>query len=167
MDRLTYSLDHPESHFHLRMWGSSVIQQRIERKEYLMAWRNLPCTCRTQVIGLNIFYSWQNMTKDWAEQKSYDTGDYYMLVATVQHQVIIHCANKATSHQITTMQVTSKNVLFSGHNHLLTTGTDDLHFNYHIILHRETKHSSAHTQLQNIHVEQLNNNEWNEPENSD
>ena len=22
-------------------------------------------------VGLNIFYSWQNMTKDWAEQKSY------------------------------------------------------------------------------------------------
>ena len=22
-------------------------------------------------LGLNIFYSWQNMTKDWAEQKSY------------------------------------------------------------------------------------------------
>ena len=24
-----------------------------------------------KAIGLNIFYSWQNMTKDWAEQKSY------------------------------------------------------------------------------------------------
>ena len=23
------------------------------------------------LVGLNIFYSWQNMTKDWAEQKSY------------------------------------------------------------------------------------------------
>ena len=33
---------------------------------------------------------------------------------------------KATIHQVTTMLATSKNVLFLGHNHLLTTGTDDL-----------------------------------------
>ena len=32
---------------------------------------------------------------------------------------------KATVHQVTTMLATSKNVLFPGHNHLLTTGTDD------------------------------------------
>ena len=34
-------------------------------------------------------------------------------------------AQKATIHQVTTMLSTSKNVLFPGHNHLLTTGTDD------------------------------------------
>ena len=33
---------------------------------------------------------------------------------------------KATSHQVTTMLATSTNVLFPGHNHLLTTYTDDL-----------------------------------------
>ena len=32
---------------------------------------------------------------------------------------------KATIHQVTTMLATSKNVLFSGHNHLLTTSADD------------------------------------------
>ena len=32
---------------------------------------------------------------------------------------------KATIHQLTTMLATSKNVLFPGHNHLLTTGADD------------------------------------------
>ena len=32
---------------------------------------------------------------------------------------------KATIHQLTTMLATSKNVLFPGHNHLLTTSTDD------------------------------------------
>ena len=32
---------------------------------------------------------------------------------------------KATIHQVTTMLATSKNVLFPGHNHLLTIGTDD------------------------------------------
>ena len=34
-------------------------------------------------------------------------------------------AQKATIHQVTTMRTTSKNVLFPGHNNLLTTGTDD------------------------------------------
>ena len=33
--------------------------------------------------------------------------------------------NKAIVHQVTTMLTTSENALFSGHNHLLTTGTDD------------------------------------------
>ena len=33
---------------------------------------------------------------------------------------------KATIHQVTTMLATSKNVLFPGHNHLLTTGGNDL-----------------------------------------
>ena len=32
---------------------------------------------------------------------------------------------KATIHQVTTMLATYKNVLFPGHNHLITTGTDD------------------------------------------
>ena len=30
-----------------------------------------------------------------------------------------------TIHQLTTMLATSKNALFPGHNHLLTTGADD------------------------------------------
>ena len=33
---------------------------------------------------------------------------------------------KATIHQLTAMLSTSKNVLLPGHNHLLTTGADDL-----------------------------------------
>ena len=32
---------------------------------------------------------------------------------------------KATIHLVTTVQATSKNVLFPGHNHLLTTGADN------------------------------------------
>ena len=36
-----------------------------------------------------------------------------------------HCAKKATIHRVTTMLATSVNVLFAGHNHLLTTSTDD------------------------------------------
>ena len=34
-------------------------------------------------------------------------------------------AQKATIHQVTTLLAISKNVLFPGHNHLLTTSTDD------------------------------------------
>ena len=32
---------------------------------------------------------------------------------------------KAIIHEVTTMLATAKNVLLPGHNHLLTTGTDD------------------------------------------
>ena len=32
---------------------------------------------------------------------------------------------EATIHQVTTMLAASNNVIFPGHNHLLTTGTDD------------------------------------------
>ena len=44
--------------------------------------------------------------------------------AWVARQLTLH--KKATIHQETTRLATSKNVLFSGHNHLLTTVTDDL-----------------------------------------
>ena len=42
----------------------------------------------------------------------------------VREQTMALCT-KATIHQVTTMLATSKNVLFPGHNHLLTTGADD------------------------------------------
>ena len=59
------------------------------------------------------------MTKDWAEQKSYDKLKKDKLKKGV-------CtAQKNTIHQGTTMLTTSKNVLFPGHNHLLTIGADD------------------------------------------
>ena len=38
---------------------------------------------------------------------------------------MLHCT-KNTIHQLTTILATSKNALFLGHNHLLTTGADDL-----------------------------------------
>ena len=41
---------------------------------------------------------------------------------TARHNVTLR--KKVTIHQLTTMLATSKNVLFPGHNHLLTTGTD-------------------------------------------
>ena len=42
-------------------------------------------------------------------------------MAKLYHQL----RKKATIRQVITMLATSKNVLFPGHNHLLTTGTDD------------------------------------------
>ena len=37
------------------------------------------------------------------------------------------------------MLATSKNVLFPGHNYLLTTGIDDRHFDYHQIAREPVK----------------------------
>ena len=42
-----------------------------------------------------------------------------------RHLTDISQRKKATIHQVTTMLATSKNVLFAGPNHLLTTGADD------------------------------------------
>ena len=39
------------------------------------------------------------------------------------YEIPLH--KKATIHQVTTMLATSKNLLFPGHNHLLTNDTDD------------------------------------------
>ena len=38
---------------------------------------------------------------------------------------LYHWVKKAIIHQVTTILATFKNVLFPGHNHLLTTSTDD------------------------------------------
>ena len=48
------------------------------------------------------------------------------------HSMVCRCkfnlitVQKTTIHQVTTMLATPKNVLFLGHNHLLTTGVDDM-----------------------------------------
>ena len=47
------------------------------------------------------------------------------LLCVVLLQDIHTQRKKATIHQLTTKLSTSKNVLFPGHNHLLTTGADD------------------------------------------
>ena len=39
---------------------------------------------------------------------------------------LFHCANKSAIHELATMLATSKNVLFQGPSHLLTTGADDV-----------------------------------------
>ena len=50
--------------------------------------------------------------------------EQHLMVSMALH-FSTHCTQKATSHQVTTMLSTFKNVSFPGHNNLLTTGTDD------------------------------------------
>ena len=50
-------------------------------------------------------------------------GDYVVL--EFYHDLSGALGKKATIHHLTTMLATSINVLFPGHNHLLTTGIDD------------------------------------------
>ena len=47
-------------------------------------------------------------------------------IQAIMSGCLVSLHNKATMHQLTTMLSTSKNVLFSGHHHLLTTSADDL-----------------------------------------
>ena len=47
------------------------------------------------------------------------------VVQTLHARQYMSQCKKGTIHQITTMLATSKNVLFPGHNYLLTTGADD------------------------------------------
>ena len=54
-------------------------------------------------------------------------GSHICLLPNVYCSVrVASLGKKATIHQVTTMLATSKNVLFPGSKHLLTTGTDDL-----------------------------------------
>ena len=53
---------------------------------------------------------------EWREVHALDHNPTSSFSSTVQ---------MSTVHQVTTMLATSKNVLFLGHNHLLTTGTND------------------------------------------
>ena len=68
------------------------------------------CVDRINVTyhAIHKFFMWKDCEKETRYKHSY-----------------MHCTKKATIHHVTTMLVTSKNVIFPGYNHLLTTGTDD------------------------------------------
>ena len=51
-----------------------------------------------------------------------NSSDLMYVAAACLHLTVV---KKVTIHQVTTMLVTSKNVLFPGHNHLLRIDTDD------------------------------------------
>ena len=76
----------------------------------------------------------QKLTNIYAAHIANSSKTYYTHAASLQKAKIINemvqpcnpsLGKKATIHQLTTMLATSKNVLFPGHNHLLTTSTDD------------------------------------------
>ena len=62
---------------------------------------------------------WQEMGDMWIEDVDARHNNSFI------ETKVIPLRKKATIHQVTTMLATFKNVLFPGHNHLLTTATDD------------------------------------------
>ena len=71
----------------------------------------------TQVVPVNIWWWWKTLMK-----VEYFGESFWILQ---EAQALLTLRNKATFHQVTTLLANSENVLFPGHNHLLTTGTDD------------------------------------------
>ena len=58
-----------------------------------------------------------------------DPGIYIKNISLhISHNIIIPLHTQATIPQVTTMLSNSKNVLFLGYNHLLTTSVDDATF---------------------------------------
>ena len=68
-----------------------------------------------KLIGCNITSNMQHIK---SIEKEQNTGNEYIIRFTL--------VKEATIHQATTMLATYKNVIFPGHNHLLTTSADDL-----------------------------------------
>ena len=58
-------------------------------------------------------------------QDSNSANEDSEVVGTFCYDGLLTLGRKAAIHPVTTMLATSKNVLFPGHNHLLTTGADD------------------------------------------
>ena len=81
-----------------------------------LAWLFLPCICSsTQCDLFSKFSKSENISENRFRFKS-------DLAQALDYTL----CKKSTIHQVTTMLAISKIVLFPGHNHLLTTGTDDL-----------------------------------------
>ena len=71
--------------------------------------------------GLEVYTS-RTMAYALHETQDYD---HITKVNGLQKLILITLHKKDTIHQVTTMLATSENVLFPGHNHLLTTVADD------------------------------------------
>ena len=107
---------------HDRQW--ELNPRRFDR-ESSNALSTLP---RAQVIQKQMWYDWYYVTLLWQEKDRV----LWSICQLFPHQTCawwgglicqgktnLHCAKKASVHQVTTMLATSKNVLFPGHNHLL------------------------------------------------
>ena len=62
---------------------------------------------------------------DSSSQKGGNTSSDVFMLHVMQYGRFWSLRKKVTIHQVTIMLAISKNALFPGHNHLLTTGTDD------------------------------------------
>ena len=90
-------------------------------KSWLIGWSTAGCRHRCVIWKkLAMIMRWPSQTNT-----CFCLGSLHS--ATNTKVLPSHCT---TIHQLTTMLSTAKNVLFSGHNHLLATGADDPHFNY-------------------------------------
>ena len=74
----------------------------------------------------------------WISRIFWDMPNFHILLQEIAHcklwltiplfglpSAYQHRAKKVTIHRVTTILASSRNVLFPGHNHLLTTGADD------------------------------------------
>ena len=64
---------------------------------------------------------WKEYTEDGMDANSYSSATYNFSTFEIRVSV----PGEVPHHQLITMLSTSKNVLFPGHNHFLTTGADD------------------------------------------
>ena len=88
------------------------------RKTLIWSW-----CCYMNLCCYDIQWQWSIWEWQWqlhTESKVKPSLIHYYSSTSYSH------SKKKTIHQLTTMLSTSKNVLFLGHNHLLTTGADDL-----------------------------------------
>ena len=64
--------------------------------------------------------------QEWTTPTIQELSGYFVSARETNYDCEASTAQKKpTIHHLTTMLATSKNVLFPGHNHLLTTSTDD------------------------------------------
>ena len=77
------------------------------------------CDCATlwghREIRLSVVY--HTVCSKW----EWHASDFFCGIFIFGYELKTHCEKNAIIHQVTIMLATSKNVLFPGHNHLLTT----------------------------------------------
>ena len=114
-------------HVHTNPWG------RFKRPSAITGWQPNLHTKKPPVWSFIMLNVLSETRCQWTTQNSnsvaVNTDHNPCSVAWTKSTTVdfnyISLDKKATMHQVTTMLATSKTVLFPGHNHLLTTGTDN------------------------------------------
>ena len=93
-------------------------------------WRENPRGFAWVCVGIHTFFITPRdiSSTRWTTRTHYacELAGTLALLWMICRQLKFTQRKQATIHQLPTSLTTSKNVLFSGHNHLLTTGADDL-----------------------------------------